>query len=389
MKHGKCRIAYLDTSKVFSGAEFSLLELVHNLDQDRYDPSLVLDFPQSHQGIYDRLSVRKMYRAPRCEWWMGSDRWARPIRGSDLLKRLILGQRLHHILKRECSTIMHLNLTWNRSFWDLWFARRAGAKVVAHVRSLLPGFRLSPLLLGQADAVICVSNIVKSNVMSWCSHSNVKRVYDPIDCDRYANAPVRENAKAHLGVAANRRLICSIALLSPHKGHDTAIAAFARVAKKLWDVDLFIVGGNPDSSVNGVELTRLKTLASQFGLLDRVHFTERQIPNVEVAFGAADLVLALTDCGEAFGRVPLEAGAAARPVIATNLGATPEIVIDGKTGVLVPPRDSERVANSIERILSCGEFALSLGETARAYVMSNFSCRTHVAEVERVYNELH
>ena len=319
---------------------------------------------------------------------MGSDRWKKPIRGTDFTKRIFLGLSLFRLIRRCQAEIFHLNLTWPRSYWDLRFARLAGVPVIAHVRSLSPRFRLRPRVLRLASAIICVSEIVRQNVLDWHPHPKVFRVYDPIDPAAYSATVGRTEAKKELGFPFHKRLICSIALLSPHKGHDTAIHSFARIAGELQDVDLCIVGGSPDGSGRSDEGQRLKAIVGSYGIGDRVHFTDAQIPNVRLAFEASDLVYALTKCGEAFGRVAVEAGAATRPVIATNLGATPELVVHGKTGILVPGEDAGAVAHWTRTLLKDKNLGSDIATAARSRVIELYGPQLHAEQVQQVYRKV-
>jgi glycosyltransferase involved in cell wall biosynthesis len=84
----------------------------------------------------------------------------------------------------------------------------------------------------------------------------------------------------------------------------------------------------------------------------------------------------------------LEAMAAGKPVVATDAGGSPEVVIDGKTGILVPPNDPEALADAMLRLLADRELARSLGEAGRVRVQSEFTLETMVARLEELYDSL-
>src|SRR5436190_18603425 len=92
-------ILYIDKSSLFAGAEASLLALVQSLDRARYRPVVLADYPQPHHDRFKDAGVDVVCRTDALKWWMGSDRWRRPIRGTDVLKRLIYAQALARIIR--------------------------------------------------------------------------------------------------------------------------------------------------------------------------------------------------------------------------------------------------------------------------------------------------
>ncbi|MGH9691751.1 MAG: glycosyltransferase family 4 protein [Candidatus Acidiferrales bacterium] len=132
-----------------------------------------------------------------------------------------------------------------------------------------------------------------------------------------------------------------------YKGADELIRAVARLRATIPDLHLVAVGGGDD-------LPRLRKLASDLGVADDVHFLE-MLSRKEIAacYASADL-FALPSSGEGFGLVFVEAMAFAKPVVGASCGGTLDIVQHGVNGLLVPPRDTARLAEALERLL-CGE----------------------------------
>lgn len=370
---------------MFSGAEYSLSQLLKSLDRKKYQPVICFDYPMPHQKRYKEADVDLCWRSDGLKCWMGSDRWDNPVRGTDLLKRMILGYQLMKMGRHYEAKIAHINLLWPNSYLDLLFAKFAGMARIGHLRSLGPWFRLPVRVIRLCDAIICVSDTVKKNLNSWASHPSVFRIYNPIDVSRYECQLNKDEAKKALGLPVQARIVSSVALLSPHKGHDIAIRAFASFAAEFPDVMLLIAGG-PPSDASKAELLRLRKIANELNVDKRVIFTERQVPNVELVYKASEFVYALTVYGEAFGRVAVETGAAGRVIIATSLGATPEVVIHEKTGLLVPANEVEPVVEWSKRILKDSNNFQSLGIAAHEYVSSQFSPEIHAEKVQTVYD---
>ncbi|HLV81482.1 MAG TPA: glycosyltransferase family 4 protein, partial [Chthonomonadaceae bacterium] len=145
--------------------------------------------------------------------------------------------------------------------------------------------------------------------------------------------------RAAYGIPAGAPLVLAVGRLAPEKGFDVLIEAFGRLSAHVPDARLALVGGGP------LEET-LKALAGERAIL----FTG---PVAEVAplLRAADVV-AVPSRQEGQGIVALEAMAARKPVVASRVGGLAETVIEGETGLLVPPGDAEALAAVLETLLA-------------------------------------
>ncbi|PIU68061.1 MAG: glycosyltransferase family 1 protein, partial [Armatimonadetes bacterium CG07_land_8_20_14_0_80_40_9] len=130
----------------------------------------------------------------------------------------------------------------------------------------------------------------------------------------------------------------------------------------------------------------LKEQSKDLGIEDEVTFTgsRQDIPEIMAALD----IFVLTSIKEHFGRVVIEAMACGKPVIATNSGAVPEIVEDKVTGILVPPEDSEKLAEAIIELLEDKEKAKEMGIAGRKRVEELFSIEKHTRQIEEVYLSL-
>lgn len=173
-------------------------------------------------------------------------------------------------------------------------------------------------------------------------------------------------------VPDSARVLLAVARLTDQKGIDVAIRALAGLPA---DTALVVLGEGP-------ERTTLQRLAQELGLERRVFLLGR-VPDVAAWLGRAT-VFVHPARWEGFGLAVLEAMLAGVPVVATNVSALPELVVDGESGVLVPPDDAEALASGIARALDQPQ----LGEGALERARSEFSVGRMVDRTFALYKQL-
>jgi phosphatidylinositol alpha-1,6-mannosyltransferase len=178
----------------------------------------------------------------------------------------------------------------------------------------------------------------------------------------------KEEARVKLGIGADEEIILSVGRLIKRKGFDLLLEATEKL-KDRENVRTVIIG-------DGQELPNLKQLAEH--LKHRVTFiTDAKDEDLALWYAAADLFClpareSSTDV-EGFGIVYLEAAAHGLPVLATNVGGVSEAVVDGETGILIPPDDAEKLAEELRRLLSDPQLRSLLGQTGRDRVSQDFT----------------
>lgn len=348
MRNKPVKIAYLDYSPVFAGAERVLYNAISHLDRSKYEPILVFPFPLPHQERYASLNCKKVWLNKSLTWWMGSDRWKKPLKGSDFTKRTILGLQLARFIYKNQIQILDVNLMRADVKMWVWGSRRfTSTKIVGHYRSqslewIAPadGQRLF-------DLIVCVSKFSQSRFLTPGNFVKTGVLYDAVNVDEMQSTLSKEEAKKELGINPSCRIISSVGQLSIHKGHDTAIRAFARLAAKHPDYKLLIAGGGSESLVNYYQ-----SIITEEGLDNRVILPGKQLGNIQTVYRASDLTLSLTKVGEGFGLVPYESTLLGTPFIAPSFGAVIEFVKDGESGMLVDTNDLDDVVNKIDWALT-------------------------------------
>lgn len=188
-----------------------------------------------------------------------------------------------------------------------------------------------------------------------------------------------------LDLAGGTRVVLFFGTLSRYKGVDVLIEAFARLSARVPAARL-VIAGFPAADFD-VEAHRAR--ARDLGVGASVRFVPRYLEADEIAAWMECAEVAVFPYREIFQsgavHVPLTLGV---PVVATRVGAIPEVVEDGRTGLLVPPEDPAALAEAIERLLSDVELALRLAGAARVEAHERFAWRAIAATTLATYRRL-
>jgi len=171
------------------------------------------------------------------------------------------------------------------------------------------------------------------------------------------------------------RLVC-VGRLIPIKGHLVLLRALAQARARVPEISLDVAGRGPLAPA-------LQAYARELGVEDAVRFLGFVSP---VAGAFEDAAIAVVpSLGEGFGMVALEAMERARPVIASAVGGLPEIIDDGRTGLVVPPADAEALADAIVELASDLGRARAMGAAGRERALAEFTPERCVERTEELY----
>jgi glycosyltransferase involved in cell wall biosynthesis len=206
--------------------------------------------------------------------------------------------------------------------------------------------------------------------------NKIHTLYNGVNLKRFDISVDRDKILSDFGIAKTNKIIISICKLIERKGLDYLLAAARQIINCHPDVRFLVVGQGP-------LLNKLKITAQESGIENKVIFVGMR-SDVNVLLLCSD-VFVLSALAEAFPFVNLEAMAARRPVVATNVGGIPEIVISGETGFLVPPKDPDSLAKAVIKLLENPEMASLMGEKARKMVEAKFTIENAVAAYMQLY----
>jgi glycosyltransferase involved in cell wall biosynthesis len=203
-----------------------------------------------------------------------------------------------------------------------------------------------------------------------------------IDVSRFKDHGGAESLRVELGLPPTSPIVAAFLRLNRLKGVEYFLEAAALLVKRFDEARFLIVG----DSVSEAYRDELEDYADRLGLGDRVVFAgfRSDVP----ALLSEVCVSVLPSLSEGLSNVLLEAMAAGVPVVATSVGGTPEVVEDGVTGLLVPPRDASALAQAIGSLLADPDRGRSIGHAGRLRVAEQFSLEATVRKTEDLYERL-
>lgn len=196
-------------------------------------------------------------------------------------------------------------------------------------------------------------------------------------------------ARKKLQLKNGDKILLQLGRMVPRKGVDNVIRSLAKI-KRCENVKLLVVGGESDAPDEKLtpEIGRLKKIAVEENVIDKVIFTGRKRREVLKYYYAAADIFITTPWYEPFGITPLEAMACGTPVIGSNVGGIKFSVIDGKTGFLVPPHDPLSLAEKIEMLIRDPELYGLMKRNAVKHVKQHFTWYKVANTVSTLYAKI-
>jgi glycosyltransferase involved in cell wall biosynthesis len=232
-----------------------------------------------------------------------------------------------------------------------------------------------------ADAVVVVCDYVgKMLVDIGFPAKKIVRIYNGISAERF-EVTADGRLRRELGLRNGTKLVGTVANLRQSKGYEFFIEAARKVLDLAPDTRFVAVG-----DIDPIIAKPLFDSIERLGLKERFLFLGFRT-DVPEFLNELD-VFVLPSVSEGFPLVALEAMASARPIIVTRSGGPEEIIEDGQTGFLVPPADSDALAEKICELLGSPERAAVLARAARAKLVSTFTLDKMIREYECLYERL-
>jgi glycosyltransferase involved in cell wall biosynthesis len=299
-------------------------------------------------------------------------------------KRLGVRQLLVRLLWehwRRPADVLHCHGAYPPGFVGLTFRRLTGVPVVVrpHGSDILPGEHIRrhrrlgervARVMREADAVIAQGRELAQEAEALGAPApRIRLIANGVEIP-----PAMERR------AADPPILLALGSLTPKKGFDILLRAFAGVRAAVPGVRLVLAGEGPEGE-------RLRALAQELGLGDGVAFPGQVVGEAKAALFAQAALAVVPSRREPFSNALLELLASGCPVVATAVGGTPEILGDPPAGVLVPPEDPASLAEAVLELLRDSERREALGMMARARA-TQFSWSHMVEQYLEVYRSV-
>jgi glycosyltransferase involved in cell wall biosynthesis len=383
------RVLFFDHTAALSGGEIALLHLVQAFDLKKIKPIVVLG---AEGPLVEKLRPNvDTYVLSLPSGVAGTRKNTLGLstffRIRDLAVSFQYIFRLARFIREKNIDIVHTN-SLKADILGGFAARLAGRPIIWHVRDrIAEDYLPSPIvkifrLLAQTipTRIIAVSDAVAATLRkNKDSDDRITVVHDgtllPIEPIHHPQG-ASSSSPIRIGL---------IGRISPWKGQRIFLQAAAIVLKQFPDARFLIIGAPLFNEETYDQ--EIRSLAKQLGIQTSVEFTGfcSDIPQI---ISTLSLVVHASTTPEPFGQVIIEGMAAGKPVVATNGGGVPEIVEDGKTGILVPMGDSAAMARAICTLLENPQDAAAMGARARQRVENNFTVAATARRVEAVYAQI-
>ncbi|PYQ12640.1 MAG: glycosyltransferase family 1 protein [Acidobacteria bacterium] len=297
----------------------------------------------------------------------------------------ILGD-LVRLARERRAAILHVHGYAAADFGRL-AARRAGAALVLHEHFAdprMPGYQglADRLLAPLTDRAIAVSGSTRDFLVRrrHVPEGKVRLIWNGAPLAEFAAVapPVARAVRRELGLPADAPVVGSIGRLSEQKGHRYLLDAAARVLHQRTDARFLIAG-------DGDQMDPLRRQAEELGIASSVVFAGHR-PDVPALLGAID-VFAISSTYEGTPLALFEAMAAGKAIVSTAVDGCREVLEDGLTGLLVPPRDPEALAAALRRSLDDEALRASLAARARE-ASARYDISACVARMQDLYDEV-
>src|SRR5439155_7565227 len=308
-------------------------------------------------------------------------------------KTVIKQVKFAQYIKRNQIHIVHTYGFYTNIF-AIPAARLAGAPVVvASIRDTGGYLTRTPivvqkLLCRPSDCIVVNAEAIRQwLIVEGYDPDKVTVIRNGIDVSRFTPNTRGSRPRQQLGLPKRTPVIAVLARLVPFKGIQYFLEAAALVASRVREAR-FLVIGDTQLGDDGTEYRQeLERCADRLGLSQRLVFTGFRLDVPELLSEVAVSVLPCVS-SEGLSNTLLESMAAGVPVVATRVGGNPEVVEEGVTGLLVPPRDPQALASGICRLLENPELGSRFGRAGRQRVAQHFSLERMVRETETLYLQL-
>jgi glycosyltransferase involved in cell wall biosynthesis/folate-dependent phosphoribosylglycinamide formyltransferase PurN len=314
------------------------------------------------------------------------------VRQVNPIKDLASLIKLYLLIRKYRFDIVHTH-TSKAGIVGRLAAKLAGVPIIVHTphghvfHSYFGGFEsrlyrfLEMIFSCFCDKIITLTDNCKNEHLQFKIAPAKKFVTIPsgVKVEEFSGSFDNNDIKRELGISLERKVIGTVARIEPIKGVSFFVEAMPQVLEKFSSSHFLLVG-------DGSQRDFLQKRVKELGISDNVTFTGiRQ--DVSRMISVMDIFV-LSSLNEGMGRVLVEAGLMGKPSVATNVSGIPELVKNGKSGILVEPSSSSELSKGIMDLLAHPEKAKLFGENAKKIMNEDFSAQKMVDKIDNLYKGL-
>ena len=381
------RICHVITRLIIGGAQENTIFTVEGLIEKGYNVELISGKTEGPEGsLVDYVKKKKIPLIIIPEL----------VREINPVKDIIAFLKLLSIFKNKKYHIVHTHSAKAGILGRIASKIANSKSIVIHTVHGLPFHPYQPFFLNFlyimiekftarfTDCFITVGEVMKEKSLKEGigEEKKYRVIYSGFDVEKYKNAEKkRKEIREKFGIKDGEKVIGMVGRLFHLKGQEYLLEAFSKIVKEFPDARLLLVG-------DGILKNKLKEYAKEKGIYNKVIFAGLVPPSEIPLYISAMDIVAHTSLREGLPKAVAQGFAGGKPVVSFDIDGAREIVIDGKTGFLVPPRDVSSLFKKLLFLLQNEDIAIKMGKEGRKIIEEKFPVKKMVDEIERLYLEL-
>jgi glycosyltransferase involved in cell wall biosynthesis len=392
----KIKVAFLEEDAKIGGAEINVLNLVQKLDSDKIETLIICPcegpFSDRIKEIGGQIALVPKFPFFSTSVLIFGKKITNPLAFVWNLFSLIPSSwMLARFLKKERIQVLHTN-SMLAHFYGAIACRLAGTKCLWHIQDIVDPkqalglFKRGLNIAGRwlPHRIVVISEAV-GKMFDSGTEKKVKIVYNGTDLQKFNSSLSGDSVRKEFGIQPDGFVAGIVGRIVHWKGHKEFLLAARQILNNFPNAKFLIVGDT--SFGKETYLHEIKNIAAKLDIQDSVIFTgfRKDIPEI---LSALDVLVNASTLPEPFGLTIIEAMASEKPVIATDGGGVPEIVVDGVTGKLVPMKDAQSLTAAMLHLIKRPDERKKMGLAAREKVKKYFSKESFVNNMSMQYLEL-
>lgn len=375
------KILFVLQDNTIGGVLLYVLQTAENLDQRKYKPIVALPpgdavnlFREAGIDTYE-INIKRLRKTLNPVYHLS---WLFSISSSvkEIVKivnerdvDLIYAKQITQIQAPIASYVSNTKLLWHL--------------IALHMPSLLEKM-LIPLVKLTSNKVVVSCDALAEQLKVRGLSGETTTIHSPVNIERFNNNISSDTINMELNLENDDLVIGVIGHISPIKGIEYFLEAASIVLESNINAKFLVIGAVLPTQEK--YFIKLKEITEELHLKDNIIFTgmRKDIPELLAAMD----ILVVSSISESSPLVVLEAMAAAKPVVAARVGGIPEQIVDGETGILVPPKDSQAIADAILNLVSDKDKIKKMGNSGRKRVTEYFDIDICVDKVESIFEEM-